>query len=124
MLVGLRVLVVDDDPAARDLLNSVLAYCGALVTLAPSARAALAATRTIVPDVIVVAVAMAGEDGFWLVRELRALPGSLAIPVIAVADDRERGPDRTLAAGFDAHLRRPVDPWELCRIVAEVARKP
>jgi len=118
------VLVVDDDPDGRDLLNSVLAYCGALVTLVPSARAGLAATRTIAPDVIVVAVDLAGEDGFWLVRELRGSSGSVAIPVIAVADDREGGPERTLTAGFDAYLRKPVDPWDLCRIVAEVARKP
>lgn len=123
VLVGLRVLVVDDDPDARDLLDSVLAYCGALVTLAPSARAALAAIRAIPAHVVVAAVEMADEDGYWLVRELRAIEVNPPVPIVALADSREHGPDRTLAAGFDAHLRKPVDPWELCRIVAGLARK-
>jgi CheY-like chemotaxis protein len=123
LLIGLRVLVVDDDPEARGLLEAVLLYCGALVTLVPSAPAALQAVGVITPHVVVASVEMAGDEGFRLVRELRALSGPRATPVIALAAGREQGPDRTLAAGFDAHVRKPVDPWEFCRIVAELARK-
>jgi len=117
------VVVVDDDPDARELLNSVLEYAGAHVALAASAPSALAAIRAAPPHVVVATVDMGDEDGYSLVRKLRALPASGTLPILALGARRDSEADRTLAAGFDAHLRKPVDPWELCRIVAEVARK-
>ena len=121
--MGRHVLVVDDDPHARALLDAVLRYGGALVTLAASARAALPAIRRTPPDVVVATVDMADEDGYWLVRELRARHDSRTLPIVALAIGRDHEADRTLGAGFNAHLRKPVDPWELCRIVAELAHK-
>jgi CheY-like chemotaxis protein len=117
-LVGVHVLVVEDDPAARDLFEAALTYCGAFVTSAPTAREALDYLQVKPVAVVIAAVALPGEDGYWLVRELGG-----RFPVVALATGRGDGPDRTLASGFDGHLRKPVDPWELCRMVAGLARK-
>jgi len=124
-LLGLHVLVVDDDHDARELLESVLTYCGAFVTLAASAREGVEAFRRHVPDAVVSDIAMPGEDGYWLVAQLHGLTGDAPrVPVVALtAFGREHGPDRALSAGFQAHLCKPVDPWELCRLLARLARK-
>lgn len=121
--MGVHVLIVDDDREARDLLDAVLAYCGALTTRVASTRDAFAALDRIVPDVIVAAVSIAGADGYRLVGELHARPHSGAhVPVVALTRSDD-DPRRVLAAGFNAHLPKPVDPWELCRIVAGLVRK-
>ena len=126
-LVGLHVLVVDDDPEARDLIRTVLEYSGALVTVVASARDALRQLQRVTPDALVSDIAMPLENGYWLIREVRAL-GVIKrhrLPAIAItAHGEAHGPERTLAAGFDAHLHKPIDPWELCRIIAALARKP
>lgn len=125
-LVGVHVLVVDDDADARRLLRTVLQYCGALVTVTASAREAMSVVARVMPDALVSDMAMPHEDGYWLIRELRALPPTRggAIPAIALtAHGAAHGPDRTLGAGFQAHLRKPIDPWELCRAVAGLVRR-
>lgn len=124
--MGVHVLVVDDDDDARQLLRTVLGYCGALVTVTASAREALSVMARVTPDALVTDIAMPEEDGYWLIRELRALPATRggAIPVIALtAHGAAHGPDRTLGAGFQAHLRKPIDPWELCRAIAGLVRR-
>jgi CheY-like chemotaxis protein len=118
-LVGVHVLIVDHDPDARELLESVLTYGGAFVTLAATAAEALAYLRQEAVDVVVAGVPLPENDGAWLVREI----GNRA-PVVALATGLDHGPDRTLADGFLAHVRKPVDPWELCRIVGRLARSP
>lgn len=126
-LTGVHVLVVDDDADARDLLRTVLEYCGALVTVVGSAREALAVLERVTPDALVTDLAMPTHDGFWLIGEIRALPSDRggAIPAVAItAHGETHGPDRTLAAGFQAHLSKPLDPWELCRVLATLTRKP
>jgi CheY-like chemotaxis protein len=126
VLLGVHVLVVDDDDDARQLLRTILQYCGALVTVASSAREAITVLTRVTPDAIVSDIAMPEQDGYWLIRELRALPaaGGGGVPAIALtAHGVAHGPDRTLAAGFQAHLRKPVDPWELCRAVAGLVRR-
>lgn len=125
-LTGVHVLVVDDDADARALVGTVLRYAGARVTLSASGREALDQLHRVRPDVVVSDVAMPGGDGYWLVRELRARAGERGVlPVVAMTAYREtHGPDRTLDAGFAAHLRKPLDPWELCRVVAELGRRP
>lgn len=125
-LLGVHVVVVDDDDDARQLLCTILQYCGALVTIAASARQALTVLARVTPDALVSDIAMPEQDGYWLIRELRALPSGQggAIPAIALtAPGAAHGPDRTLAAGFQAHLRKPIDPWELCRAVAGLVRR-
>ena len=126
-LIGVHVLVVDDDADARDLLRTVLEYCGALVTVVASAQEALAVLERVTPDVLVTDIAMPMHDGYWLIDAIRALPAQRggAIPAVAgTAHGEYRGPDRTLGAGFQAHLRKPLDPWELCRALASLTRKP
>ena len=125
-LVGLHVLVVDDDSDARELIRTVLEYGGALVTVVPSARDALRHLQRVTPDVVVSDIAMPLENGYWLIRELRALGAARGhrVPAIAITAHTEaHGPERTLAAGFDAHVQKPIDPWELCRVIAAMARK-
>ena len=124
LLSGVRILVVEGEPDARELLEAVFSYCGALVTLTGSAREALAQAQATAPDVIVSDVGLPGDDGYGFVRRLRALEGSTgAVPVVILAAGREHTPERARSAGFDAHVRKPVEPWELCRIVAGLARK-
>ena len=125
-LSGVHVLIVDDDPEARDLIGTVLRYCGALVSAAASAVEGLETLHRVLPDIVVCDIAMPNQDGYWFVRALRERPTEAggALPVIAItAHGATHGPDRTLPAGFQAHLRKPVDPWELCRVVAAMTRK-
>jgi len=125
-LTGVHVLVADDDEDARTLVATVLEYAGARVTLRASGREALELLDRVHPDVLVTDIAMPGGDGYWLVRELRARVAAQGghIPAVAItAYGDTHGPARTLAAGFAAHLRKPIDPWELCRIVAALGRR-
>ena len=102
----------------------MLRYCGALVTLAVSASDALRMLGRVTPDVVVTDIAMPERDGYWLLHELRALPAGRDLPVVAITGhtDRHR-PERTLDAGFRAHVRKPIDPWELCRVLVSVTRR-
>ncbi|HET7343730.1 MAG TPA: response regulator [Methylomirabilota bacterium] len=123
MLVGLHVLVVEDNADARDLFRTILEYAGGLVSVAPDAKQALLLCQHIVPDVLVADIVMPEHDGFWLLQQLRAAGGrTAAIPAVAVTGQAE-GTGRFAAAGFATHLRKPVDPWELCRIVAHLGRR-
>jgi CheY-like chemotaxis protein len=123
MLVGVHVLVVDDDDDSRELTRTILGYCGALVTVVASAMEAMHVLERITPDVLLTDISMPGHDGYWLISAVRKLPPEEGgrIPAVAVtAHGRLHGPDRTLAAGFQAHVQKPIDPWELCRTLANV----
>ena len=114
------MLVVDDDPDVLELFATALTTCGADASAIDNARDAVALAVQGRPHVIVSDISMAGEDGYWLVRELRGLTPS--IPVIAAtAYGREHPRARVLAAGFTEHLQKPIDPEALCRLVAKVA---
>ena len=123
-LDGIRVLIVDDEPDAREVMVSALESCGATVVSAASAREALQTlTGTGEVDLMLADIAMPGQDGYELIRAVRAMPSSLAgIPAAAVtahARDDER--ERALAAGFQMHLTKPIDPAALARAVAALA---
>ena len=125
-LLGLHVLVVDDEADARDLFRTVLEYCGALVTVASSALDAMAMLERVTPDAILTDVAMPVHDGYWLVSAVRQLPPDRggSVPMIAItAYGEKHGPERTLSNGFEMHLRKPLDPWELCRSLGSIARR-
>ena len=125
-LVGLHVVVVDDDADAREILRTVLTYGGALVTAVANARDALGLLQRVTPDAVVSDIAMPRENGYWLIRELRALDAVRGhrVPAIAITGHADaHGRDRTLEAGFDGHFDKPVDPWELCRVIATLARR-
>lgn len=119
-LDSLRVLVVDDDEDARELLRALLESRGADVLTASSVADALACLESC-PDVIVSDIAMPEADGYSLVRAVRALERGTArrLPIIAVtayagASDRARA----LEAGFDLHFAKPVDLEALAYAIA------
>jgi CheY-like chemotaxis protein len=118
------VLVVDDDPDILDLFATALRACGADTTTSDNAVEALTLAARTLPHVIVSDIAMVGEDGYWLIRELRRLPTvELArVPVVAAtAYGREHPRSRTISAGFTEHLPKPIDPEMLCGTVARLA---
>jgi signal transduction histidine kinase len=119
-LDGLRVLVVDDEPDARDIMAVTLEASGARVRVASSAGAALAILEKDPVDVLLSDIAMPEEDGFALIRKVRAsvLREIASIPAAAVtaftsAEDRAQA----LAAGFQMHLAKPFEPAQLVRTV-------
>jgi CheY-like chemotaxis protein len=123
-LAGLTVLVVDGHDDARDLIRRVLEDAAADVVTAASVDDALALVRTERPDVLASDIGMPDADGFELLRRVRALGadrGGLvpAIALTAFAQSGDRA--RTLRAGFEVHVSKPVDPFELVATVASVA---
>ena len=123
-LEGLRVLVVDDDQDTVDFFAVALEACGAEVTTATSAPTALRLADDVTPHVILSDIAMPDGDGYWLVSEIRRLPDETRrrIPIVAAtAFGHEHSRSRALAAGFNEHLQKPVDPYVLCQTVAKVA---
>ncbi|MBD0325097.1 MAG: PAS domain S-box protein [Pyrinomonadaceae bacterium] len=126
VLNNLRVLVVDDEHDARELLAIVLEKQGASVRAVASAEEALAAIGTLKPDVLVSDIGMPHDDGYTLMRKVRSLSaeqgGSTpAIAVTAYAGDNAR--EMTLAAGFQTHLAKPIDPAELLKAIVSLVGK-
>jgi PAS domain S-box-containing protein len=129
-LRNLRVLVVDDDADAREISAIVLKQQGALVTQANSASQAFAilssAAQEQLPQVLLSDIGMPDEDGYSLLRRVRALPPEQGggIPAVAVtaftsAEDRRRALD----TGFQAHIGKPIDTDELVEIVAKISKR-
>ncbi len=123
-LAGLKVVVVDDQPDARDLIRRVLEECSARVATAATADEALRLVEAERPDVLVTDIGMPETDGFELLRRVRAL-GQMRggrVPAIALtAFARSEDRTRALRAGFLVHVSKPVDPIELVATVASVA---
>ena len=123
-LRGLRVLVVDDDPDALDLVATILRRAEAEARLCTSPPEALNVLRSWKPHVLVSDIEMPGEDGYSLIRRVRELSGSEGgqIPAVALtAYGRPEDRVRTLSAGYSMHVAKPVDPVELGVIVANLA---
>jgi signal transduction histidine kinase/CheY-like chemotaxis protein len=118
-LDGMEILVVDDDLNARELLVAVLESAGAEVRAAASAEDALMLLDTWAPDVLLSDIEMPGEDGYTLMRKVRALTGprsrltAVAVTAHARKDDRAKALD----AGFQWHLAKPVEPGELVSVI-------
>ncbi|MBD2729537.1 PAS domain-containing protein [Nostoc sp. FACHB-892] len=122
LLFGLRVLIVDDDADTREFLHFLLQQNGALTTLAASATEALAVIVKTVPDLLISDLGMPEMDGYSLIRVLRAMGGEIpAIALTAYARDSDR--DRVLAAGFQKHVAKPVQPTELLTSIADLLRQ-
>ncbi len=126
-LAGIRVLVVDDDPDARELIGTILERYGAEVALGGSAQEGLSLLTKRSPHVVVTDIEMPQEDGYIFIRRIRALPAgnggripAAALTAYASAADRMK----VLAAGFNMHVPKPVQPAELAMIVASLAGKP
>ncbi|HEX5873271.1 MAG TPA: ATP-binding protein [Pyrinomonadaceae bacterium] len=123
-LQGLRILVVDDEPDTRELIEEVLKECGAEVITSPSAAEALAALEKNKPDVLVSDLGMPDEDGYSLISKVRALPPERGgnIPAAALtAYARSEDRMRVLRSGFQFHLPKPVDSAELVTVIASLA---
>jgi len=123
-LSSVRVLIVDDDEGAREVISETLRRCGATVIAADSAAVARRAMEKETPDVLLCDIAMPVEDGVQFIREIRAGSKDLGTDVPAAALTAYAGSDerkRALAAGFDAHLTKPVDLERLVETVARLA---
>jgi signal transduction histidine kinase/DNA-binding response OmpR family regulator len=124
-LAGKRVLVVDDDSDACEMIATTLRRAGADVVTAPSARNALDVLGTFRPHVLLSDIGMPGQDGYALIRAVRqrlASEGGGDIPAIAVtAYAREDDRDLALAAGFDAHVGKPIEAEALVSQIAELS---
>ncbi len=121
-LAGLRILVVDDEPDSRDFVAFVLEEAGAEVISASSAAEALRSIEQSVPDLLVSDIGMPQMDGYMLINRIRTqlAPQFRQLLAIALTAYAGEGNERqVLAAGFDKHLTKPIDPSEL---VATVVR--
>lgn len=121
-LKGLKVLVVDDDDDARELVSFVLEGAGMSVRQAANVREALLELAHAPVQVVVSDIGMPGEDGFALIRSIRTLPTELrdvpAIALTAFASHDER--TRALVAGFSRHIAKPAEPGALLAAIAEL----
>jgi PAS domain S-box-containing protein len=125
-LQGLRILVVDDETDARTLLTMMLEKCGAQVVAVGSSREGLESVETWRPDVLIADIGMPIEDGYGLIRKVRKLPKkkggqtpALALTAYARTEDRVRA----LSEGYQVHLAKPVDRFELAAVVSSLGHR-
>jgi PAS domain S-box-containing protein len=123
-LEGLHVLVVDDEEDGRTLVAAILEKCGARVTAVGSVAAALQSLQSELPDIILSDIGMPEEDGYSLIRKIRAMRPeeggqipAAALTAYARVEDRMR----VLRAGFQIHLPKPIEPAELIAVAASLA---
>ncbi len=123
-LSGVKVLVVDDEADARELVKRVLTGCGASVEVAGSAGEAISHLASLRPDVIVSDIGMPETDGYQFIREVRKRPASdggktpaVALTAFARSEDRTRA----MMAGYQVHISKPIEPRELIATVASLA---
>jgi signal transduction histidine kinase/CheY-like chemotaxis protein len=123
-LSGLHVLVVEDETDSRELMAELLERAGAKVTAVATAAAALEVLQRTQPDLLVSDIEMPEQDGYDLIRRIRALPAAergripaVALTAYAGAQDRLRA----LSAGFQMHVPKPVQPRELVTALVRLA---
>ncbi len=124
-LNGIKALLVDDEPDARELLAFILEEQGAEIELAGSAKQALDKLESFLPDIIISDIGMPGENGISLLKKIRALPRdrggdivAIALTAFATEDDRKK----CLDAGFQVHLAKPFDADRLISIVIDLTK--
>ena len=118
--------MVDDEPDARALIERLLTDCNARVVTASSAAEAIVALSRESPDILISDIGMPGEDGFALIRRVRALTDQrVAVPAIALtAYARTEDRIKAIQAGYQLHLAKPVEPVELVAMVKSLAERP
>jgi signal transduction histidine kinase/ActR/RegA family two-component response regulator len=123
---GLKVLVIDDELDARELIKRILARCSADVTTATSATEGLEILKVERPDLIISDIGMPGKNGYQFMLEVRNLSmeeggqtPAIALTAFARPDDAARALD----AGYQKHLSKPVDAFELIKVIADLARR-
>jgi CheY-like chemotaxis protein len=112
VLAGVYVLLVEPHDESRDVLTSVLEYCGASVLATASAKDAAARLRLITPHVVLSSPSPPDHDGRWLLAQIRASSDGHAPPAIALTTETEA--PAPLADGFRAVMPKPIDPDALC----------
>ena len=124
-LNDVTVLVIDDQQFTRDVVGAILRRTGAAVETATSVREALQTFRKLQPDIVVCDIAMPEEDGYVFLREVRGRPDALRTTPILALTAFGRPDDRlhALDAGFDAYLKKPVDPAELAETVQRLTAR-
>jgi signal transduction histidine kinase/ActR/RegA family two-component response regulator len=122
----MRILIVDDEPDTLSILAQLLRYCGADVSTASDAKQALALVPKFKPDIVISDIAMPMEDGYTLIRKIRALGPSqggevpaLALTAMASQNDRRLA----LEAGFQFYLAKPVEPAKLVAALRSLPRR-
>lgn len=125
-LSGVHILVVDDEADVRELVSFILEQAGAEVSTANSAAEALAVLKHVIPDGLVCDIGMPGMDGYALIRHIRDMPPEQGgcLPAIALtAYAGELNQRKSVAAGFQRHLDKPVEPDILVQTVATTIRE-
>ena len=123
-LAGVKVLVVDDEPDARDIVRRLLVGQHAEVMVAASADEALEILKPFHPDVLLSDIGMPNKDGYQFIQDVRSMPAGEGggIPAVALtAFVRTEDRRRAMLAGYQSHLAKPVDPGELIAVVAMLA---
>jgi signal transduction histidine kinase/ActR/RegA family two-component response regulator len=123
-LAGFTVLVVDDEPDARELVRSVLVDASAQVLTAASAEDGIALVRAHCPDVIVSDIGMPEKDGYQFMREVRGLAtaeGGRAPAIALTAFARSEDRTRAMLAGYQVHVSKPIEPQELVATIKSLA---
>jgi PAS domain S-box-containing protein len=125
-LKGVKVLAVEDEKDARDLLIAVLEQCGAEVRTCESVAQALEMLKEMKPDVLISDIGLPGEDGYSLIRKVRALEEgtgrrlpAVALTAFARVEDRLKA----LTEGYNMHVSKPVEPAELALVIASLTNK-
>jgi CheY-like chemotaxis protein/two-component sensor histidine kinase len=123
-VIGLKLLVIDDEPDTRDVLAAVLEHCQARVLVAGSSSEGFELFVRERPDVVISDIGMPGEDGYVLIGKVRSLPpdqGGRTPAIALTAYARPEDRTRALARGFNHHVAKPVDPAELLVVIANLA---
>lgn len=121
-LDDVKVLVVDDESNAREIISAVLSRCGATVTAVASAAEAMAALTQSSPDVLVSDIGMPNENGYELISRIRTLGNKVpAVALTAYTKTEDRM--RALAAGFNTYVAKPVEPAELALVIASLVER-
>ena len=126
MLEGLRVLIVDDEADSLEMIEHVLKECGAVTSVARSTARGLEKVLANPPEVLISDIEMPFEDGYSFIRKVRALPNKAATDIFAIALTAHANKDdqaRALAAGFQLHLRKPIEPTMLVEKLSELVKK-
>ncbi|HUR99711.1 MAG TPA: PAS domain S-box protein [Pyrinomonadaceae bacterium] len=124
-LSGVKVLAVDDEQDARLLLQAMFEQCGAQIETCASVAEALEMLNEYDPDVLVSDIGMPGEDGYTLIRKVRELeePTGKRLPAVALtAFARTEDRVQALAAGFNMHVPKPVEPAELALVISSLVK--
>ncbi|MDB5107381.1 MAG: two-component hybrid sensor and regulator, partial [Candidatus Binatus sp.] len=125
-LAGLRILIVEDEPDAREIVAAILSHAGAEVATAATAQEAIDLIDQRPPDVLVSDIGMPGEDGYQLMRKVRSRSAeqggqipAIALTALARAEDRMK----VLSAGYQMHVPKPVEPIELATVIASLMKR-